>query len=252
MPYFPVDDQVTFHPKFIAAGNAAVGVWTRAGAWAKAHTTGGFISIEVAHALGRKECSRLVGVGLWVAASHPKYGEGYQFHDWTHQTGNGTEEEEKTRREQERERARDRKRLQREREKDRDTVTGHGVTHGVNPGSVPGTPSPSPIPMTDVTNLPASSPQGDAPRSGLDISEVIARKAANAGIKNLEKVHRVLTGAVAGPLSAAAAVLLVEAITSRAKGEVREVDRYIAAACRNSQDEVRWDYDRLDLEAISA
>lgn len=76
MPYFPVDDQMPFHPKIIAAGNAAVGVWTRAGAWSKGHATGGFVPTEIASILGTREANRLVEAGLWVEVDG-----GFRFED---------------------------------------------------------------------------------------------------------------------------------------------------------------------------
>lgn len=33
MPWFQVDDQLSFHAKVIAAQNPAMGLWVRAGAW---------------------------------------------------------------------------------------------------------------------------------------------------------------------------------------------------------------------------
>lgn len=109
MPYFPVDDQAAFHPKFLAAGNASIGLWTRAGSWCKANASGGRVPREVAALLGtQREARKLVDVGLWEVD-----GTGYVFHDWDHQAGNFGGDQEKTRREKDR----DRKRRQRERER---------------------------------------------------------------------------------------------------------------------------------------
>ena len=33
MPWFNVDDGFAFHRKAVRAGNAAIGLWTRAGSW---------------------------------------------------------------------------------------------------------------------------------------------------------------------------------------------------------------------------
>ncbi|MEU6582778.1 hypothetical protein [Nocardia sp. NPDC046763] len=80
MPHFMVDDGAAFHAKFVAAGNAAVGLWVRAGAWSQQpqNLTEGFIPNRVALTLGTKaQIGKLVAVGLWHEAA-----EGYWFHEW--------------------------------------------------------------------------------------------------------------------------------------------------------------------------
>jgi hypothetical protein len=79
MPWFKVDDGLAFHPKVMAAGNAAMGLWVRAGAWSAAHTTDGFLTREVVAVLGGKKphVDALVKAGLWTAEP-----EGYRFRDW--------------------------------------------------------------------------------------------------------------------------------------------------------------------------
>lgn len=79
MPWFLVDDGLAFHPKITSAGNAAVGLWTRAGSWSAQHLTEGAVSHDMARTLGtRAEAARLVDVGLWVPI-----GDGYLFHEWS-------------------------------------------------------------------------------------------------------------------------------------------------------------------------
>lgn len=78
MPWFKVDDGLALHPKVLAAGNAAMGLWVRAGAYAAHQLTDGEISTEAATLLGTPtEAKRLVKAGLWV----PK-DDGYAFHEW--------------------------------------------------------------------------------------------------------------------------------------------------------------------------
>ncbi|WP_280381024.1 hypothetical protein [Nocardia wallacei] len=73
-----VDDGAAFHPKFVAAGNAACGLWMRAGAWSQQNLTEGFIPADVARTLGSAaQIRKLVTVKLW----HEEPG-GYQFHEW--------------------------------------------------------------------------------------------------------------------------------------------------------------------------
>lgn len=78
MPHFQVDDDLSFHAKTIAAGNAAMGLWVRAGSMCARQLTDGFVSAEIATALGsRAEANRLVSARLWE-----KVPGGYRFHEW--------------------------------------------------------------------------------------------------------------------------------------------------------------------------
>lgn len=141
MTYFLVDDQFPFHPKALAAGNAALGLWVRAGAWSKQYVTGGHIPKGIATSLGTKaEAEALVKAGLWL-----KVPDGYRFHDWQDVPGNLDADGEKKRRDSAREQARVRKQRQRSKQPPghadshaeshavTDTVTGHDVTPGVTP-----------------------------------------------------------------------------------------------------------------------
>lgn len=78
MPWFQVDDQLGFHPKAVAAGNAAMGLWVRAGSWSMQQLTEGFVPAAIVRGLGSPaQAKRLVEVGLWISAPG-----GYQFHGW--------------------------------------------------------------------------------------------------------------------------------------------------------------------------
>jgi hypothetical protein len=80
MPWFKVDDTLAFHAKTVAAGNAAMGLWVRAGAWSMQTLSDGFIPTQIAQQLGTKrEMQRLVDAGLWG-----KKDDGFVFHEWTH------------------------------------------------------------------------------------------------------------------------------------------------------------------------
>lgn len=132
MPYFPVDDDFAFHRKAVAAGNAAIGAWTRAGSWCKKEATGGFVPDSMAAAIGTKaEIRRLVEVGLW-----DKVLGGYIFHDWEDVGNNASGAVEEERREQQRAGWRERQNRKREREREERARLererdGHGVTPGV-------------------------------------------------------------------------------------------------------------------------
>ena len=78
MSWFNVDDMLAFHPKVLDAGNAALGLWVRAGAWSKGANTGGEIPTAIIRTLGtQRQAAQLVAVGLWE-----KTAAGYQFHQW--------------------------------------------------------------------------------------------------------------------------------------------------------------------------
>lgn len=78
MPWFRVDDTFPHHAKVLAAGNAAVGLWARAGAWSMQQLTDGFVPTHVARTMGTPaEARRLVEAGLWHQED-----DGYRFHQW--------------------------------------------------------------------------------------------------------------------------------------------------------------------------
>lgn len=79
MVWFKVDDTLAFHAKVVAAGNPAMGLWVRAGAWAAQQLTDGHVPEHMVKSLGTpRQAASLVTAGLWVQAAG-----GYQFHDWT-------------------------------------------------------------------------------------------------------------------------------------------------------------------------
>jgi len=79
VPWFRVDDNLAFHHKTLAAGNAAMGLWVRAGAWSQQMLTGGFVPDAVAQQLGGKALAkRLVDAALWE-----RLPTGYAFHEWS-------------------------------------------------------------------------------------------------------------------------------------------------------------------------
>lgn len=79
MPWFKVDDKLAMHPKVLRAGNAAMGLWVRAGSWSAAHLTDGLIPMSLLSSLGgkRAQADALVKAGLWDVEP-----DGYRFRDW--------------------------------------------------------------------------------------------------------------------------------------------------------------------------
>lgn len=78
MPWFRVDDAFAMSPKAVAAGNAAVGLWVRAGSWSMQQLTDGHVPDPIALMLGRRQdANRLVSADLWDRVE-----DGYQFRNW--------------------------------------------------------------------------------------------------------------------------------------------------------------------------
>jgi hypothetical protein len=66
MPWFRLDDSFDSHPKVIAAGNEAVGLYVRCGTYCARHLTDGFIPEHVAFLYGTPELAEtLVRTKLW-------------------------------------------------------------------------------------------------------------------------------------------------------------------------------------------
>ncbi|MFK0296405.1 mucin-2 [Streptomyces sp. NPDC090442] len=89
MTWFKVDDTFYGHPKTLKAGNAAVGLWVKAGTYAAQHLTEGIVPGVVAQLYGTApQARKLVAAGLWHAAGHdctrctqPPAGD-YVMHDY--------------------------------------------------------------------------------------------------------------------------------------------------------------------------
>jgi len=78
MTWFKVDDGLAFHAKVVLAGNAAMGLWVRAGSWVAQQLTDGYIPDQIVTTLGtRAQAKALENAGLWI-----REGNGYRFHGW--------------------------------------------------------------------------------------------------------------------------------------------------------------------------
>lgn len=78
VPWFKVDDTLAFHTKTVKAGNAAMGLWVRAGSWSMQTLSDGFIPQEIADSLGTApQAQKLVNAGLW-----DQLPTGFAFHEW--------------------------------------------------------------------------------------------------------------------------------------------------------------------------
>jgi hypothetical protein len=100
MTWFKVDDHLAFHSKVVEAGNAAMGLWVRAGSWSAAHLTDGFVPNRIVIILAEgdgAQADALVAANLWLPADG-----GYQFHDWVDQQPSSHDVKERRRREADR------------------------------------------------------------------------------------------------------------------------------------------------------
>ncbi|GAA0371624.1 mucin-2 [Streptomyces blastmyceticus] len=97
MTWFKIDDSAHMHPKVIAAGNAALGLWLRCGAYSAQHLTEGHVPAVVAKQYGTApQAAKLVKVGLWHEHGHgcsrcvqPAAGD-YVVHDFFEAGRNAT------------------------------------------------------------------------------------------------------------------------------------------------------------------
>ncbi|MGW6913745.1 mucin-2 [Kitasatospora sp. NPDC054939] len=71
MPWFKIDDKAHSHPKWLKAGNAAIGLFVRAGSYSAQHLTEGVVPAVIAQLYGTApQAAKLVKVGLWHQADH--------------------------------------------------------------------------------------------------------------------------------------------------------------------------------------
>jgi hypothetical protein len=89
MPWFKIDDKAHSHPKWLKAGNAAIGLFVRAGSYSAQHLTEGIVPAVIAQLYGTApQAAKLVKVGLWHGSPHdcprcpqPPAGD-YVIHDF--------------------------------------------------------------------------------------------------------------------------------------------------------------------------
>lgn len=90
MPHFKVSDDSHAHPKAIMAGDAAWGMWNRAGCWSMAYGTDGFVPDwwVKQQPQGAAKAKALINAQLWQRGEYPgdrpeyKGQRGYVFHEW--------------------------------------------------------------------------------------------------------------------------------------------------------------------------
>lgn len=211
MPWFKVDDGLPDHPKVLVAGNAAMGLWVRSGAWSMKHLTDGFIPEAVVALLGTaREARSLVTAGLWVQVDG-----GYRFHEWE---GRQPSKEAVQR---DRDAAADRQK--RARERSRESRRDDAVTHSVSNGP----PVPSRPFNQDLTSHPdlSSAPVEDD-LSHLDpVIASVVRATAEGGLR-------------ISPLCAPSLIAFLESRRGVRPHPVKVPTRYYAKAIAESWPEV--------------
>lgn len=162
MPWFNVDDGFAFHRKAVRAGNAAIGLWTRAGSWCAGELTDGFVPDHMIRAMRGTaiQTQRLVDAGLWV---RDDVRGGFQFHEWSESGRNPTRKEvEKRREEAAKRKQKSRGNQHGKSENSQVGESGHSVTDaGVTGGVTGGRRAPTPLPSPPITTNP---PSEGAPR----------------------------------------------------------------------------------------
>jgi hypothetical protein len=69
MPWFRLEESFHSHPKVVAAGNAAAGLWVRCGTYSAQYLTDGYIPDDVIaryREARSREVERLLAARLWV------------------------------------------------------------------------------------------------------------------------------------------------------------------------------------------
>ena len=217
MTWFKVDDNLAFHQKVLIAGNAAMGLWVRAGSWCGQQLSDGFVPDKVVSMLGTpKEAAALVDCRLWDRVKG-----GYRFHQW--------EDHQPTRAEVEAKREADRQRKadwRASKSSQRDSARTDAVTpRGVREESALPVPSrPDPTRMT--TNTRSVSPVSD--------------RARNAGLtdRGITSIINTVSLHCDIDATAAEAIELAEHITSKAKTAPRSVPAYVRNAIENGPSEI--------------
>lgn len=250
MPWFRVDDNLSDHPKVLTAGNPAMGLWVRAGAWSMKHLTDGFIPAAVAALLGSpRERQALVASGLWLVADG-----GYMFHAWDGRQPTKDEVEDRRRARSEAGRKGGLKSAASKRE-----ANGQANASGVASASVetrskqtstPSRPVPSPTQIDDGdTSRPGT--KVDA-RDGDTDEEFITQAAAELGVKDLDRLRVAFVKVLLEPFTDAELIDLTRGVLEASASHVRHVEAYVERACVNSPGQVRDLWARLPRPGVAA
>jgi hypothetical protein len=277
MSHFYIDDQFPFHPKAVLAGNAAIGLWSRMGAWSKQQATGGIVPADMALATGsRAEVAALLRTKLWhgpgescgsaqcLASVSPVPVGHYSFHDWKAVSGNGSGEEEKQRRDAARAAQRERTRKHRDRSKEppsgntaSNAVTG-GVTGTVSnaDGNGPVTAPPVPVPLTNLPESPhvpeRARGRTDDRAADDDVDEVRRRNLTGLGISNIAKVQQTIIQRTGRHVDLAMTHAVVLDLLVKGGDGIKNPQAYVVGAIASSWAEIQQFIDVVVDDSRSA
>ena len=241
MPWFKVDDGLSDHPKVLMAGNAAMGLWVRAGAWSMKHLTDGFVPAAVVALLGNgREARALVTAGLWVDVEG-----GYRFHDWEGRQPS----KEAVQRDRDAAAERQKRARERARESRRDGAVIDGVSNGP---PVPTRPDPlttdRTTPDSQVTEADARVDDADRFKVELDAAKRQAVIDAEAlAIPDLGDTRDLIESRLGYAITLTETVDLCRWIISKAKNPVEDGSAYVGTVVRKSPAKLRDMAAQLDL-----
>lgn len=225
MVWFKVDDQLAVHLKTITAGNAAMGLWVRAGSWCAAQLTDGVVPAAMVATLGGStgDAQALVDAGLW----HEQDG-GYAFHDWA--------EYQPTREQVLADRAAAQERMRNVRANRKANVRPN-ARDLFGDGSA----SPSPVPSPDYSKTSksqSSSKHARVSTDAIEVSEMTRRLAAQQGITSLRTVMDAIHRHTSATVTADQAFQVAVWILGKAKNPPAAPQRYVTGSIAKSPAEV--------------
>lgn len=240
MVWFKVDDQLAVHLKAVAAGNAAMGLWVRAGSWCAAQLTDGFVPASMVPALGGSDvdASDLADAGLW----HADKG-GWRFHDW--------EQYQPTREQVLAERSAAVERMRTVRANRKANVRRNGAAN-VRDLFASGSATPSPSPDSSKTSKSQSrNTRARVSTDPIQVPEVIRRLASQKGITSLRVIVDAIQRVAGRHTTAMEAYQVATWILDKAPEWPDAPQRYVTGSISKSALEVQQYIDEQGLGAES-
>lgn len=218
MAWFKVDDHLWSHPKFAALTDSAQALWLRAGSYSAEKLTDGVLDERIILTLLRgkpKVIEELISAGMWRRVDG-----GVEFHDWAKYQPSAES-------------------VRRDRDQARERMANVRANKGANvrantPRSSDN-PVPGPVPLTDVTNLPGSSTELNAPAIDDDPIEAVIRERR---ITNLDRIRRAFGDLIDPDWTSGEVLDLAAAVLDRSTEFVNSPEAYIEKAMSKSRFEI--------------
>lgn len=240
MPWFKVDDALALHMKAITAGNAALGLWVRAGSWSMQQLSDGFIPHQVVAALGGTDddCGALVTARLWDTAPG-----GYQFHDWA--------EYQPTREQVLAERAEAAERMRRVRANRKANVRANAQPNEPRTfGDGSASPSrPVPTPDSSKTSEGQSRKKRASDETDSKLSPTLTRVATNLGLLNVAEIRNHIVAWCQRDLALEDTIAVARWVLEKRATAPDKPQRYVMRAIEQSPLEVQQHIDQRGLAA---